>query len=223
MVVLTIVTEKNGETIFFDKSIPQVNFMKLISCSLFNSWDTLKKEVSATLGEKNSPQGVSIGKIPLGHYDLESLANEIGRLFNNSGYNEFKTEINKPHGQIMIKNWGGKQIELDNDFANFLGIRQILQRKTFVKRLISSTYFIHCELIDKTQNLFNRRKSDLLAVVDVKGKPYEKITYHSSPQQVLRNCSTDQSINSITISVKDENGELFDFKGFPLCFELELN
>ena len=37
MVVLTIVTQKNGEAIFFDEPIPQVHFMKLISCSLYNS------------------------------------------------------------------------------------------------------------------------------------------------------------------------------------------
>jgi len=58
---------------------------------------------------------------------------------------------------------------------------------------------------------------------DVKGKPFEKVSYQGSPQQVLRDCSTDEFINSITISVKDENGELFDFKGFQLLFELELN
>ena len=52
MVVLTIVTQKNGETIFFDEPIPEVNFMKLISCSLYNSWDTLKREGSAELGFK---------------------------------------------------------------------------------------------------------------------------------------------------------------------------
>ena len=28
---------------------------------------------------------------------------------------------------------------------------------------------------------------------------------------------------SITISVRDENGELFDFEGLPLEFELEIN
>jgi len=49
------------------------------------------------------------------------------------------------------------------------------------------------------------------------------VSYQGSPQQVLRDCSTDEFINSITISVKDENGELFDFKGLPLLFELELN
>jgi len=57
----------------------------------------------------------------------------------------------------------------------------------------------------------------------VKGNPFEKVSYKGSPQQVLRDCSTGQFINSITISVKDENGELFDFKGLPLLFELELN
>ena len=78
-------------------------------------------------------------------------------------------------------------------------------------------------MIDKERNLFNGKKSDDLALFDIKGKPFEKVSYHSSPQQVLRDCSTDQFINSITLSVKDENGELFDFKGFAMKFELELN
>jgi len=57
----------------------------------------------------------------------------------------------------------------------------------------------------------------------VKGEPFEKVSYNGSPQQVLRDCSTDTFIKSITISVKDENGKLFDFKGLLLLFELELN
>jgi len=85
------------------------------------------------------------------------------------------------------------------------------------------TYFIHCNLIDTEWNLFNGKRSDVLALFDVKGNPYEKVNYQGSLQQVLRDCSTDEFINSITISVKDQNGELFDFKGFPLLFELELN
>jgi len=53
MVVLTIVTQENGETIYFQDPLPKVHFMKLISCSLFNSWNNLKKEGSATLGDKD--------------------------------------------------------------------------------------------------------------------------------------------------------------------------
>jgi len=94
----------------------------------------------------------------------------------------------------------------------------------FVKRLRApTTYFIHCDLIDTERNLFNDKRSDVLALFDVKGTPYEKVSYQGSPQQVFRDASTDKFINSITLKVKDENGELFNFKGLPLVFELELN
>jgi len=187
---------------------------------LYNSWDTLKKEGSADLGDIESGQGVSVGKIPPGHYSLERFANEIKDIFKTYNY-RLATETNTPRGLLKIVNLGTKAINLDRDFAHLLGLNRKLRDQTiYVKRLTSpTTYFIHCDLIDKTQNLFNNRRSDLLAVVDVKGKPYE----HSSPQQVLRECATEKFINSITLSVKDENGELFDFKGLPLCFELELN
>ena len=73
MVVITIVTQKNGETIFFDEPIPEVHFMKFISCSLYNSWDTLKREGSAVLGDEKRDPSVSVGRIPAGHYNLESM------------------------------------------------------------------------------------------------------------------------------------------------------
>ena len=57
----------------------------------------------------------------------------------------------------------------------------------------------------------------------MKGKPYEKVRYDASPQQPIRDCSTSEHVNSITISVRDKNGQLFDFKNMPLEFELELN
>ena len=221
MVVLTIVTEGNGEPLFFADPIPQVHFIKLLSCSLYNSWDTLKKEGSANI-ELN--EGVkSVIKVPPGHHDLESLSRQIDSLFDRYGYKGLETEINQPVGQLVIKNFGAKPIELDKDLADFLGIRRKWQLTTFVRRLSGPTaYFIHCDLIDKTQNLWNGERSNLLAVFDLKGKPYQKTTYHSNPRQVERECATDKFINSITISVKDENGGLFDFKGFPLVFELEL-
>jgi len=151
------------------------------------------------------------------------LAKEINGLFANRKY-ELETEINTPVGQLVIKNFGGKNVELDRDLADLLGIKRKLLLTTFVKKLSSpTTYFVHCDLIDKKQNLLNGKKSDLLAKFDVEGKPFEKVTYNASQQQVLRDCSTDQHVNSITLSVKDQNGELFDFNGFDMEFELELN
>jgi len=224
IVVLTIVTQENGETIYFEEPILKVHFMKLISCSLLNSWDTLKKEGSATLGDKDKDIALSISKIMPGHYSLERMAKEIEGLFDKYKYKELQTAINQPVGQLVMINLGEKPIELDRDLATLLGIGRKLSPITFVKQLTSPmTYFIHCYLIDTERNLFNSKRSDVLALFDVKGKPFEKVSYHGSPQQVLRDCSTDKFINSITISVKDGNGKLFDFKGFPLLFELELN
>jgi len=125
MVVLNIDSQKNGETIYFDYKIPQVHFIKLISCSLYNSWDTLKKEGSANI---ELTEGVkSVNKIPPGHYDLQSLGGKIDNLFDRYSYRQLETEINQPNGQLVIKNFGAKPIEFDNDLANLLGIRRKLQ------------------------------------------------------------------------------------------------
>jgi hypothetical protein len=228
MVVLTLVAQNNGEPICFEDPIPKVHFMKLISCSLYNSWDTLKKEGPASLGDIQSSVGVSVSKLLPGHYNLESVSEEIKGLFEKYKY-ALETEIYTPVGQLVIRNYskensGIKPVEFDRDFADLLGIDRKLKFITFVKKLTSpTTYFIHCDLIDKEQNLFNGKKSDLLARFDIKGKPFEKVTYNASQQQVLRDCSTDQHVNSITLSVKDQNGELFDFNGFDMEFELELS
>ena len=120
MVVLTIVTQKNGETIFFDEAIPQVHFMKLISCSLYNSWDTLKREGSAVLGDEKRDASVSVGRIPTGHYNLESMSEAIKNIFKRYSY-VLATKTNTPFGQLEITNEGAgtaaRPISLDRDLA----------------------------------------------------------------------------------------------------------
>jgi len=71
MVVLTTVTQTNGETVYFDKQIPKVHFMELTSCSLFKSWYNLKNEGSAALGDEKRDPSVSVSKISPGHYTLK--------------------------------------------------------------------------------------------------------------------------------------------------------
>ena len=146
MVVLTIVTQKNAETVYFDDPISGVHSMKLISCSFYNSWDT---------------------------YTLESLANEIQIMFYKYQYMQLETQIDQPFGEIVIKNFGVKPLELDRDLAHLLGIGRQLKQITY----ISKAYFIHCDLIDKEKNLFNGKRSDLLARFDIKGKAFEKVSY----------------------------------------------
>ena len=130
-----------------------------------------------------------------------------------------------PLGQHVITSHGKNHLRFDEDLANFLGISANLKNngKVLVRQIKQTAYFIRCDLIDRNYNFFNNKKSDLLAKIDVKGRPHEKVRYDASPQQPIRDCSTDSHVNSITISVRDQNGELFDFKDMPLEFELELN
>ena len=159
MVVLTIVTQKNEETIFFDEPIPEVHFMKLISCSLYNSWDTLKREGSAVLGDEKRDPSVSVGRIPAGHYNLESMAKEIEKIFILYKY-KLDSKINNPFGQLEITNTGTKPINLDRDLAELFGIGRKLNNKTIVKYLrYPMAYFIHCDLIDQNFNFVNNKKS----------------------------------------------------------------
>ena len=146
MVVLTIAAQENGETIYFEEPIPKVHFIKLISCSLYNSWDTLKKEGSATLEDKDKNIPLLVSKIRPGHYTLERMAKEIEGLFYKDKYKELQTAINQPIGQLVIRNLGkNKTIELDSHLANLLGTRRKLSPITFVKRLngyqVQSFYF----------------------------------------------------------------------------------
>ena len=125
---------------------------------------------------------------------------------------------------LEIEKKSEQKITFSRDFAKLIGIDGPLKKITNVKRLrYPSTYLIHCDLIDRNFNFFDNKESDLLAKIDVKGKPYEKVRYDASCQHPIRDCSTDSHVNSIKISVRDENGELFDFKDMPLEFELELN
>jgi len=105
-----------------------------------------------------------------------------------------------------------------------MGTDTALGSKTYIKKLNSpSAYFIHCDLIDPKNNFFNGKRTDILAKVDILGTPYAKITYPSVPQEALRECSTSQHVHQITLSVKDEDSEMFDFNELPIEFVLELN
>ena len=74
-----------------------------------------------------------------------------------------------------MKNFGARPITLNRDLANIFGINRALKLITNVKRLRHPTsYFIHCDVIDRTQNFFNNKRSDLKLYV--KGKAYEKIS-----------------------------------------------
>ena len=170
MVVLTIVTQKNGETIFLDEPIPQVHFVKLISCSLYNSWDTLKNEGTFSIIQPN--QSLSVSKLSPGHCTLEAIAEALEETVKKYTY-EISAETCSPFCQLVITYHGKKPLRIDRDLGIFLDTgRELKATVKFIKQIKRPmSYFIHCDLIDRNFNFVNNKKSDLLAKIDVKGRP----------------------------------------------------
>ena len=170
MVVLTVVLQKNGETVYFDEPIPQVHFMRLVSCSLYNSWHNLK-----TVGLLTDRQtGKPAASIPEGNYTVTSLAKELMESFKKYKTSGVKKDTNTPksvmkieidantakpviqqQGSIAIKPTKNIDISVSHTFARFMGVGIQLPVVSYIKKLNSpSSYFIHCDLIDPTKNFF---------------------------------------------------------------------
>ena len=219
MVLLTVVTTSNPHTLYFDHPIEKPNYIRLLSASLYNSWHNLKEEAVIYADIPNA-KTLEATLLP-GYYTTDFLVDAFNGI-----------KQHNPKFVITVKRWTavgsmiihGGNIRFSNGLLQLLGIAKV-SPITFVKQLTSpSTYFVHCDLIDKKQNLLNGKSSTVLARFDIRGQPFEKVHYQTTQQHVLRETdSGDYDVNSITLSVKDENGNLFDFNGTPLEFELEIN
>ena len=154
MVILTVVTKENPHTVYFDQSIPNPSYIRLLSCSLYNSWFNLKEDGKIFYtDEKNSEKSESI--FP-GNYTIEEMPKTIENAFKKYG-DILRTQINTPLGQMYIEKVNSKEkIKFGKNLSELLDIRQDLQWIRFVKHMKSpTTYFIHCDLVDKEQNLLN--------------------------------------------------------------------
>jgi len=176
----------------------------------------------------NNMRQIFAAQIPQGHYNLASLVKELKSSLadKDSDLKNVKFETNNPNSVLKITNpqHDSYQINVSYDLAKLMGIGTRLGAITYAKKLnIPSYYFIHCDLIDPSNNFLNGKRSDILAKIDIRGLPYERVTYTSPPKDVFRECSTGQHVHQITLSVKDEDGEMLDFGGLPIEFVLELN
>ena len=87
-----------------------------------------------------------------GHYTLERLAKEIQGAFATHQV-ALKTELNTPMSGMTIYNTNRGNIQITANLADLLSIEPDLNSSVYVKRLTApSTYFVHCDLIDKRQN-----------------------------------------------------------------------
>jgi len=61
---------------------------------------------------------------------------------------------------------------------------------------------IHCDIVDKENNLLNGRPSTLLAKTDVKGSLLRK--FYGMPRNLFCEATKSQHLNSITLSIVDQ-------------------
>ena len=72
----------------------------------------------------------------------------------------------------------------------------------------------------RTENLWNRT----LSKFSIRGHAYEKLDYIAPLQNLFLDVDLgDKHLHSLTISVRDGNGDLFHFNSIPLEFELKIN
>ena len=157
MVLLTVVTNSNPHTLYFDHPIEKPSYIRLLSVSLYNSWYTLKEEAVISTTDPNKPLEA---KVPPGHYTTDSLVKEFNDLSAHNREFVISAKAHTPIGSMIIY---GNNVTFSHGLLQLLGI-------TFVKRLQApTTYFVHCDLIDKRQNLLNGKPSTVLARFCIRG------------------------------------------------------
>ena len=173
MVLLTIVTNSNPHTLYFDHPIEKPSYIRLLSASIYNSWHNLKKSGAiSTLPDGNGSSSV----IPFqpGNYTLDSLVDEFAFIKHNKPRMNITARANMPVGLMVINK--PNNIRFSANLVELFGVNPALNSITITKQLNSpTTYFIRCDLIDKRQNLLNGKPSFVLARFDIRGKPFERV------------------------------------------------
>ena len=150
MTILTIITNANDQTVYFENPLERgFEYIRLINCSLFNSWYNLKEK--GEIGFLDNSGITTTRVIPPGNYTLSSIGKELQEIFADSGV---EVKFDDASGPIVIKNPLGRKVLFDRDLTYLLGLgdgnpRERLKKQTVINRLASfNNYFINCDLLD---------------------------------------------------------------------------
>jgi len=142
MVVLTIVTQQNEATIYFEGALPEAKYVRLLSCSFFNSWHNLSSVGRMFFKGTNDV----VASLPEGHYNVESITKELQSSFEYyKKKGKLVLETNNPNSVLKITtvaaNLGNtnqaKEVSVDYSLANFLGIGRNMRKEEYSKKLNS--------------------------------------------------------------------------------------
>ena len=237
MVILTVVTKENPHTVYFDQPIEKQSYIRLLSCSLYNSWNSFEKD-GIIFYKKLNKQDEKTRYLRMGNYSLDDIGDIFKKGFLNENLLPEKDLFFVSKGitgrtliieanESKIKNFGLNESLIK--FFNIPGYKNFTMEKDYFTKIVINDvsnpkhYFVNCDLIDKQQSLLNGKPSSLLACFDIRGTPYQKIHYQNTHLNVLRDVSADNHVSNITLSVTDETNHLLNFNGWPLQFLIEIN
>ena len=90
MVVSTIIADSNDHTVRFKDLLGKSSYIRLMSCSHYNSWYNLKRRGKVSIFDRQN--NASVKMISSGKYTLESLAKALGKIL--SEERGFKVTMN---------------------------------------------------------------------------------------------------------------------------------
>ena len=99
MTILTIITNANDQTFYFENPLERgFEYIRLINCSLFNSWYNLKERAEIGFFDERGITTIKI--IPPGNYTLSSIGQKLQEIFAEEG---IKVKFDDASGPIVIK------------------------------------------------------------------------------------------------------------------------
>ena len=216
MVVLTIVAKNNGETLQFAEPFEKASFMKLHSCSLYNSWKNLS--TWGTVRTSGQTKDYDLLSVPSGHHTHETLVDYF-----NQDKNKAEIAAYTINGGIYFVCKTHK-VQFINGFVGLFSSATTTNQKTwFFGGLKKNSYFIYCNLIDKEENFFNTKNQIFWLSLTSEESHMKKFFIKPAMKSLFVNVQPVSFLTQlISITVKDEDGGLFDFNGMPLEFQLEI-
>ena len=111
MTILTIITNANDVIIYFENPLERgFEYIRLISCSLFNSWYNLKEK--GEIGFVDNSGITTTKKIPPGNYSLSSIGKKLQEIFADEGV---EVKFDDASGTIVIENPLNKSVLFDHE------------------------------------------------------------------------------------------------------------
>ena len=188
-------SDQNPFTTYLNPPI-KAHKVRLISCSLYNSWHNLIGGV-ATVNKADK-------KIPDSHYTPQTLAKELAK------YKVFLT-TGLPHQWSLVPD-AGVSVDINQPIKDLIGYKVVNSQNTFFWK-IPHNYEIDCDLVYTYEN---GSRSNVMAKFPPKGNPFDLVEYRPISLE-YDICDLVTEVN-ITIKV---DGKTVNFNGRQISLVLE--